>query len=439
MKCPFGFSKKNAAVLAVENNSVYEKKEESFIYHDDLGELNKQMRMIGLTDSDLALLKELRSRMEEKLDEITEAFYQSVVDVDKLRDIIVEHSTIDRLKQTLKHHLLEIFNGEINEAYVAKRLRIAEVHKRVGLEPKWYLSAFQNLQNEFIKLIYEEVGTEASGIKVITTITKLLSLEQQLVLEAYEKENINEKQRQYEQVKAELKQNITVFVSDLSELTLDINEAVEKLLSSSDEVTGTFHSTSKTAQASIAYAKAGEMKIEELTSQINKIDGSTAEMQSAIQELNESSRQIAHIAVSVEEIAAQIKLLSLNATIEAARAGEHGRGFAVVAQEVSRLSEDTKSTVSRITGIAQQSRAITAEVVHAIKHVQQLAKEGSEQSEETSQLFMDILSSVQTSAEQMVAAEKEMKRLSITIGSIGEATSEAASSAEVFRTRTDQL
>lgn len=102
------------------------------MYQEPLGELNDQMRMIGLTEEDLQLLRQLRPQMEERLEEITEAFYQSGVGVDKLREIIVEHSTIERLKQTLKDHLLEIWNGDINEAFEAKRLRIAEVHKRVG-------------------------------------------------------------------------------------------------------------------------------------------------------------------------------------------------------------------------------------------------------------------------------------------------------------------
>ncbi|MGY5345973.1 protoglobin domain-containing protein [Paenibacillus glucanolyticus] len=51
--------------------------------------------------------------MEQKLEAITDAFYQSVVDVDKLRNIIVQHSTIERLKQTLRDHLFQILNGEI--------------------------------------------------------------------------------------------------------------------------------------------------------------------------------------------------------------------------------------------------------------------------------------------------------------------------------------
>lgn len=162
-------------------------------------------------------------------------------------------------------------------------------------------------------------------------------------------------------------------------------------------------------------------------------------MQHAVQELHDSSRQIALIAVSVHEIAAQIKLLSLNATIEAARAGEHGKGFAVVAQEVSRLSEDTRTTVSRITDIVTKSRSITSEVVESINHVQLLTGKGKNQSEETSQLFTDILLSVQSSADQMITAEKQMKLLSMTIGSIREATSEAAISAENFKKSTVQM
>ncbi|MFB6476674.1 MULTISPECIES: protoglobin domain-containing protein [Paenibacillus] len=207
--------KKNMAHVVSSAEVQRDPLEESYIYQEKLGELNEQMRMIGLTVGDLQLLKQLRPQMEQKLEAITDAFYQSVVDVDKLRDIIVQHSTIERLKQTLRDHLLEILNDEINEAYVGKRFRIAEVHKRVGLEPKWYLSAFQNLQNEFFKIIYKEVKEEEQHIRIVSTITKLLSLEQLLVLEACEKENMNEKQQQYEWVRKELKQSIAAFVGEL--------------------------------------------------------------------------------------------------------------------------------------------------------------------------------------------------------------------------------
>lgn len=439
MKCPFAWMKRSLEDEVQPAVELRNSEDARYVYQEPLGELNDQMRMIGLTEGDLQLLRQLRPQMEERLEEITEAFYQSVVGVDKLREIIVEHSTIERLKQTLKDHLLEIWNGEINEAYVAKRLRIAEVHKRVGLEPKWYLSAFQNLQNEFFKMIYREVVGEEQQIRLVSTITKLLSLEQQLVLEAYERVNLSEKQFQYDRVRKELKQNIAAFVSELSGLTLDINEAVERLMTNSSEMADTFERTSTTTQGSISDARAGEAKIAELEDQMNAIDQSAAGMQHAVQELQESSKQITVIAVSVQEIASQIKLLSLNATIEAARAGEHGKGFAVVAQEVSRLSEDTRTTVNRIADIVSKSRSITAEVVESINQVQGLTMQGKRQSEESSKLFSSILMSVQSSADRMMRAEKEMKLLSMTIGSIREATSEAAVSAENFKESTERM
>ncbi|MFD1267635.1 protoglobin domain-containing protein [Paenibacillus motobuensis] len=52
--------------------------------------------------------------------------------MDKLKEIIEQHSTIERLKQTLEGHLLEMFNGEIGQEFIIKRLAIAKVHKRVG-------------------------------------------------------------------------------------------------------------------------------------------------------------------------------------------------------------------------------------------------------------------------------------------------------------------
>ncbi|WP_379136855.1 protoglobin domain-containing protein [Paenibacillus sp. sgz500958] len=406
---------------------------------DGQDELNEQMRMIDLTERDLTLLRSMKPAVERNLDYITDQFYNTVLGVDKLENIILEYSTIDRLKKTLHDHILEIFDGDVDEKYIAKRLVIARIHKKVGLEPKWYLSAFQNLQNVFIRVIYNETKDDLERLDVVQTVTKLLNLEQQLVLEAYEKENIKEKEEQYQNVKNELKSKIAEFSGELIDLSIGTNAAVEQLVASSNEVNNTFQRTASTAMESQELAKDGQDQLGELSGHIERIYNSTSEMERSVQELSRFSQQIRKIVGAVQDIADQTKVLSLNATIEAARAGEHGRGFSVVAQEVSRLAEDTKNTVVLIGELTNKSTKLTSQVVDEIRTVQELTKSGKSQSVETSRLFSDIVASMQGSTQEIVTVEEEIKVLIHTIEGIGSTTAQTAASAEYFKSATAGL
>ena len=50
----------------------------------------------------------------------------------------------------------------------------------------------------------------------------------------------------------------------------------------------------------------------------------------------------------ISAVAKNTRVLGFNAGIEAARSGEHGRGFSVVAKEITKLADQSASSVNEI-------------------------------------------------------------------------------------------
>lgn len=79
---------------------------------------------------------------------------------------------------------------------------------------------------------------------------------------------------------------------------------------------------------------------------VSKLLEHNAHLSPKMANLSESTNEIQNVMDMIMSIASQTNLLALNAAIEAARAGDAGRGFSVVAQEVRKLSEHTKDSLS---------------------------------------------------------------------------------------------
>src|SRR5699024_1566838 len=106
----------------------------------------------------------------------------------QLRNIINEHSSIDRLKKSIKSHIIEMFSGTIDELYLEKRKTVAVRHVDIGLTQEWYIASFQSVFNSIYSLITDHYPAREDCDLATTALNKLLNFEQQLVLTAYDEE-----------------------------------------------------------------------------------------------------------------------------------------------------------------------------------------------------------------------------------------------------------
>jgi len=78
---------------------------------DDYPELLAQLKMIHLSSQDMELLAASRPVILSQIERITGSFYESIQRVDSLSDIVTRFTTVERLRQALSHHLVEMFGG----------------------------------------------------------------------------------------------------------------------------------------------------------------------------------------------------------------------------------------------------------------------------------------------------------------------------------------
>lgn len=358
----------------------------------------QKLKMINLSDDDLQLILRIKPLLEDNIDQIVETFYSTILAIPSLEKIIDTYSEVNKLRKTLSIHLIELFSAKFDQAFLEKLHRIAKVHYHIGLEPAWYMGAFQNLQNSLLQVIFKEVIDRTELQELIIVINKLLSFEQQIVLELYEKENEVRMQEQFTAGKNDLKNKIIKISEGLLALAEETNASVETLVSDSQDVKNLTTNSNTQSQNIQQQAVEGNRIVQDLLNRVSHIGDDTKLMTQMVKKLVASSTQIKEVISIVQNIAEQTDILALNSAIEAARAGVHGRGFAVVSQEVKKLAEQTKQSISEIQSLISFSNQYTEKVIESLANVEKTVEKGINASNQTSNTFLTISDAIANSA-----------------------------------------
>ncbi|CEA04202.1 Heme-based aerotactic transducer HemAT [Metalysinibacillus saudimassiliensis] len=392
--------------------------------------LRKQLELIHFTIDDLRMLKQLQPYIKEDIERITDVFYDAILVVPELKQIIDERTQISRLKQTLIGYITDMFSGVLDDQTLQRKQRLAKVHFQIGLAPKWYIGMFQQLQEEMIALLAKRLpNNQLKGVSM-KVVAKVINLEMQIVLEEYEKENVRLRDEQFDAVKNELKQGTLAIVKNLQQLTEGTTETITHITNNTYTIEQTIAANITIVNDVQQDAHKGQQDVAQLETEMEQVTVHTIEMAKVIEQLSHSSQEIISIITLVKTIAEQTNLLALNASIEAARAGEHGKGFAVVAQEVRKLAEQSRDSVERITALIDTSTSLTNAAVTMIEDMHKNVRTSVDVSQATQQTFMTISQAVNHNKQQISQVANEIAELGTMIQSISTNTLDVATTAD---------
>lgn len=164
-------------------------------------EMERRKEYLGFTQADVLLLLSLRETVAANIDEITEEFYKKIVPFEEMDRIIGDAETLLRLKNYQRNYILSLFDGQYDEEYVQSRLRVGVVHKRIGVAPKYYVSAIHNLTSTIRNIIsLHSKGDCQACVSGLESIEKILMFDLSLTFDTYINSLMDEAKRAREEM-----------------------------------------------------------------------------------------------------------------------------------------------------------------------------------------------------------------------------------------------
>ena len=249
------------------------------------------------------------------------------------------------------------------------------------------------------------------------------------------------------------KNNLTTIAKTVGDGTQNTTSSIEEISASLEELSGTVEQVAGQAQTQSADVEELTATVEELTSsvtnsaekseslklqaqksleQVQLSETASSSAQEGMNNIAQSSSEIANIITVINDIADQTNLLALNASIEAARAGEAGRGFAVVAKEISNLADKSSSATKEIETLIKKTEKNVQLGVDKVQMLSKAIEKIKETIEITSQFSNEMSISTQ---EQLNGFNQIMKG----VQNVNEVSQNVASSSEEEASATKEI
>lgn len=148
-------------------------------------EILHRMGLLGLDKKALDQLPGYKVLIESNVDKIVDDFYKKQTETDEIALLIGDADTLLRLRDVQRKYVVDLFSGKYDAEYVNNRLRIGMVHKRIGVEPKYYLSAVRAIKELIVTVLRANISEDEELEKALDALDKLFYFDTTLVFDTY--------------------------------------------------------------------------------------------------------------------------------------------------------------------------------------------------------------------------------------------------------------
>jgi len=373
-------------------------------------EQEKRIAAFAITPADLALLRNNKSFVSQRLPRLLEELHPVFAAWPDLARALTNPS----VHKVRVAHWSRVASGEIGDGFEESARALAEAFYEHEVPGYAVAICHSSVLQGIIKDLGLEDGSSDAGKggwlrgkrpkrsdanAMRTALQKITWLDLEVLLETYTKAEEERRTTALRTMADTIEREGGLALEQVSSLTSEMtttstamSATAARTRSDAEEATAAVNQTMGTTQTVAGAAEELTASVAEISRQMNSSSAAAQRAVAAgngaresIDALSNQAEQIGRVADMIANIASRTNLLALNATIEAARAGDAGRGFAVVASEVKQLATQTARSTEDIT---RQITAVRQATAHAVEQVGQMVT-----------IIADIESTVATVAE----------------------------------------